>query len=386
MTEKPEQYGAVAKANGGDTAVAPQGTIKTWLQHPQFKNEVAKSLPRHLTAERFVRVATTALNRDPKLLLCTQSSFFECLMNLSQLGLEPDGRHAHLIPFRKKGRMTCQLIIDYKGLVELAMRSNKIANIHADVVCEGDDFAYDRGEVTKHRVDFRKPRGEIYAAYAICSFKDGTKKAEAMSRHEIEAIRRRSKAGDDGPWITDWSEMAKKTVFRRLSKWLPLSPEFRDVLDVDADVIDIHQDGGKSDDFAEDIQANGMDALAEQLAKERAAIEEADAADAADDKADAADEPDAPIDTEAESAEDEAAACAELRREITRALMASPVSEEAWEEMVARVGSLDGDLQSLGGGQLKMLLTLVQEYEAPEEKPAAKAKAKSKAAAKSKGA
>lgn len=327
------------------TAVAAprnQGTIKEWLQRPKFKNEVAKALPKHLTADRFIRVATTALNREPKLRKCTQASFFECLMNLSQLGLEPDGRRAHLIPFKSKsGGYTCQLIIDYKGLVELAMRSNKIANIHADVVCENDEFEYDRGEVVKHKVDFRKPRGKVYAAYAICSFKDGTKKAEAMSRDEIEGIRKRSKAGNDGPWMTDWNEMAKKTVFRRLSKWLPLSPEYRDVLDVDADVIDIHAESHAVDDFADDLEGadiptNGMDALAERLKEQRKALEK--------------------------SPEDEAAACNDLRRQIAQAITEHPIDAHVFDEMMLKVGSLDGDIQKLGGGQLEKLLELMFEH------------------------
>jgi hypothetical protein len=54
-----------------------------------------------------------------------------------------------------------------------------------------------------------------------------------MSRDEIEAVRKRSRAANAGPWVTDWNEMAKKTVFRRLSKWIPLSSEYRDALDAD---------------------------------------------------------------------------------------------------------------------------------------------------------
>jgi recombination protein RecT len=211
-------------------------TIRGLLEGPAFRAQVAKALPRHLTPDRFIRVACTTMMRVPKLAQCEQASFFNALLTLSQLGLEPDGRRAHLIPFGKE----CQLIIDYKGLVELAMRSGNVAKIHADVVCENDFFQYDRGEIKAHQIDFKKPRGLVYAAYAICQFKDGTEKAEVMNREEIDAVRKRSKAGQNGPWVTDWNEMAKKTVFRRLSKWLPLSPEYRDALDVDADTIDNH--------------------------------------------------------------------------------------------------------------------------------------------------
>ena len=212
-----------------------QLTIRDQLESPKFRDEIAKALPKHLTPDRFIRVAVSALTRTPKLKECEPVSLFGAMLTLSQLGIEPDGRRAHLIPFenRRRGCVECQLIIDYKGLAEMAMRSGVVSYLHADVVCDADIFEENMGEIIAHKIDRRKPRGEVYAAYAICKFKDGTAKAEVMSSEEIEAIRKRSKAGQSGPWITDWNEMAKKTVFRRLSKWLPLSPEFRDAVEAD---------------------------------------------------------------------------------------------------------------------------------------------------------
>jgi recombination protein RecT len=212
-------------------------TIRDHLEGDAFKRTVAAALPKHLPPDRFIRVALTAMTRTPKLAQCDQASFFQCLLTLSALGLEPDGRRAHLIPFenRKRGVTECQLIVDYKGIVELAMRSGEVSNIHADVVCETDEFEFDRGVLVKHKIDFRKDRGEAYAVYAIARFKDGGEKCEVMTCSDVEAVRQRSRAGNNGPWVTDWREMAKKTVFRRLSKWLPLSSEYRDALDADAD-------------------------------------------------------------------------------------------------------------------------------------------------------
>jgi len=209
-----------------------QLTIADQLASDRFRNEIAKVLPKHMTPDRMARVALTALRRVPKLRECTPESFFKCMMDLSSWGLEPDGRRAHLIPYKTE----CTLILDYKGIVELAMRSGKIAKIHADIVCENDDFVFDRGEVVRHQIDFRGPRGEVYAVYCLVTFKDGSEKAEVMSRDDVEAVRKRSRAGSSGPWQTDWNEMAKKTVFRRCSKWLPLNAEQVDAMDRDFDV------------------------------------------------------------------------------------------------------------------------------------------------------
>jgi recombination protein RecT len=210
-------------------------TLRDKLNNPAQLQEIARALPKHMSADRMARVTLTAMTRTPKLAECDPASFFQCLMSLSQWGLEPDGRHAHLIPFenRKRGIIECQLIIDYKGFVQLAMRTGNIASIHCDSVCENDEFDYDCGEVLRHKIDFRKPRGEAYAFVCLIKMKDGGKKCEVMTRDEVEVIRKRSRSANNGPWVTDFSEMAKKTVFRRASKWIELSSEIRDAFDND---------------------------------------------------------------------------------------------------------------------------------------------------------
>lgn len=215
-------------------------TLKAWLHSDQLRTEIAKVLPQHMSAERMLRIATTCLTRVPKLNDCTTESFIKCLLDLSAWGLEPNGRDAHLIPYGRE----CTLIIDYKGLVSLAYRSGSVKKIHADVVRHGDVFQYELGEVKQHvpwvfRNDLNKPSsaGEVIAAYCHVVMADGIVKDEVMTTEEIESIRNRSRAGQSGPWKTDWCEMAKKTAFRRATKWLPLSPELVDAFERDGDKV-----------------------------------------------------------------------------------------------------------------------------------------------------
>jgi recombination protein RecT len=210
-------------------AVVPK-SVKGWLTSDFFRQQVALVLPRHVTPERFVRVAISALGRVPKLAQCTPESVMKCMMTCSELGIEPDGRRAHLIPYKDQ----CTLILDYKGLVELAKRSGDVSSIFAQTVCDNDFFEYNTGEVT-HKIDFKKDRGTMYAVYCVVLFKDGGKHTEVMTKAEIDRIRQRSRASGNGPWVTDYDEMAKKTVFRRASKWVVLSPEIQDALDKEDD-------------------------------------------------------------------------------------------------------------------------------------------------------
>lgn len=234
MSTAPEQQTQIAKQD------QQPKTLKGLISGEQFKAQLSMVTAKHMTADRMVRVALTAMLKTPDLADCDQASFCLALLTLASYGLEPNGRQAHLIPFRnnQKGITECQLIIDYKGLAELVMRSGLVSNIHADIVCENDLFRYSTGVLACHEIDLKKPRGDMYAAYCLVRMKDGTEKCEVMSKDEIEAIRRRSKTGTRGPWVTDFFEMAKKTVFRRVSKWLPLSPEIRDAFLGDDDVIE----------------------------------------------------------------------------------------------------------------------------------------------------
>ena len=222
--------------SSGTVATTKRQTIKDHLLGDAFKQRVAAALPTHMKPDRMLQAGLTALIKTPKLATCTPESFLNCMLQLSQIGLEPDGRHAHLIPYGDQ----CTLIVDFKGLVELALRSGTIRLIHADVIYEGDLFDYEIGEVKKHnkhwlRTDADKPanEGKIIGAYCRVVFTDGTEKAEVMSTAEIEKVRQSSRAGGSGPWKDWWSEMAKKTVFRRASKWLKLSAEVADAFDKD---------------------------------------------------------------------------------------------------------------------------------------------------------
>ena len=117
------------------------------------------------------------------------------------------------------------------GLAELVRRNGDVTKIHCDVVRENDEFEYDMGEISTHKYKFNADRGEVIAAYAMVQFKDGAKQVEVMSLDEINKIRNSSQGKNQKPWTQHFDEMAKKTVFRRLSKWLTLSPEIRDSID-----------------------------------------------------------------------------------------------------------------------------------------------------------
>lgn len=209
-------------------------TIRELLSRDSVKSQIAMVAPKHLTADRIVRIAMTSIQRTPKLLECTWQSLLGSVLTCTQLGLEPDsvsGR-AYLIPYGK----VCTLIVGYRGLMELARRSGEIQTLDARVVYKNDhfDFAFGAQPKLQHKPTFlTQDRGDVVAAYAVAIMRNGAAQFEVMSKAEIDAIRKRSRAASDGPWVTDWNEMARKTVMRRLCKYLPSSPELSQAVTLD---------------------------------------------------------------------------------------------------------------------------------------------------------
>jgi recombination protein RecT len=225
--------------------LAPIGTaggLKALLEAQ--RNGIAQALPRHVTPERLIKTFLVAANRIPDLLQCTQASILETINRAAELGLDLSGTlgEAYPVPFNNKMKRPdgtefwakqCQLIIGYRGLAKLARQSGEIKRIDADVVCENDEFTFRKGSDARCEFvpNLKGDRGKPVGAYAYVQFKDGGEQFDFMPFSDIEKVRARSKSGSDkqgnaiGAWKSDWPEMAKKTIFRRVAKWLPLSTE-----------------------------------------------------------------------------------------------------------------------------------------------------------------
>ena len=225
------QQGMIAKTQGTKAVAKKQPqTIKDYIN--AMSGEIAKALPQVMTPERFTRIALSAVSNTPKLGNCTPQSFLGAMMNAAQLGLEPNTPlgQAYLIPFenRKKGITECQFQIGYKGLIDLAYRSGEVKMIDAQTVYENDEFEYELGidPVLKHK-PARTNRGNPIYFYATFKLTNGGQGFQVMSIEDVqEHAKKYSKTYNNGPWQTNFEEMAKKTVLKKLLKYAPLKTEF----------------------------------------------------------------------------------------------------------------------------------------------------------------
>lgn len=205
----------------------------------RMEPQIRKALPSVITPERFTRMALTALSSSPKLQACTPMSVMGAMMQAAQLGVEPNTPlgQAYLIPYNRNTQddngnwikiMECQFQLGYKGLIDLAYRSGEVSSIQAHEVHENDTFTYEYGLEPKLRhVPAQTDRGPVTFYYAVLKLKNGGVGFEVMSREDVEKFAmKKSKAYRNGPWQTDFDEMAKKTVLKKVLKYAPLKTEF----------------------------------------------------------------------------------------------------------------------------------------------------------------
>jgi recombination protein RecT len=229
--------GIIAKANDQrtlSTGKKPQ-SIRQLIK--SMEGEIAKALPSVLTPERFTRITLSALSTNQKLAECSPNSFLAAMMTAAQLGVEPNTPlgQAYLIPYRNHGQLECQFQFGYKGMIDLAYRSGEVKMIQAHAVYEHDDFDYELGlEPKLHHVPAKKDRGAPEYFYAVFHTKDGGYGFEVMSMEDVQThAKKYSKSYSNGPWQTNFEEMAKKTVLKRVLKYAPLKSDFVKALSAD---------------------------------------------------------------------------------------------------------------------------------------------------------
>lgn len=207
---------------------ARTATIQDYIK--KMQGEIAKALPSVLAPERFTRITLSALSTSQTLQQCTPQSFLGAMMTAAQLGMEPNTPlgQAYLIPFRNHGKLECQFQLGYKGLIDLAYRSGQVSTIQAHTVYENDTFEYELGLDPKLRhIPSKRDRGAPAFFYAVFRTKDGGYGFEVMSVEDArDHGRKYSKAFSNGPWQTNFEEMAKKTVLKRALKYAPLKTDF----------------------------------------------------------------------------------------------------------------------------------------------------------------
>lgn len=252
MNEVSKQNQQVAPAASiPPVAKTPSNTIGDMLE--KYRTKISQALPRHIGEKVFMRILHTEIARNPTLMKCTAPSLIGCLLQVAQLGLIPDSLtgEAYLIPYhnRKKGTYECTLQIGYKGCLSLCYRSGQVMKVSAHEVRENDIFSFEYG--TNEHIKFipmEGDRGKITHYFALAELKNGAKQFVVCTLDDINEHRKFTKTNnsDYSPWATHFSEMAKKTMIKKVLKYLPKSAENLNLYEAIA--IDDRAESGSQDE------------------------------------------------------------------------------------------------------------------------------------------
>jgi recombination protein RecT len=243
MASNGAREGIAARAQSAAVATTPPKGMTLAQKIEAQQSEVERALPTHLKANAaaYTRALITVIKQTPNLAKCDPLTILGGLMTASQLGLEygPLG-HCYLVPFKNHGRDEAQFQLGYKGAIDLAFRSGKLASISARTVREGDDFDFDYGllDSLHHKPNIRGEQGEAYAWYGVAKFRDGGHHFVVLSRADVNRHRAASKsAGSErSPWNTNYDQMAQKSCVHEMKSYLPLTTEVHRALALD-DVV-----------------------------------------------------------------------------------------------------------------------------------------------------
>jgi phage RecT family recombinase len=206
-------------------------TEKSVLPFIETKKQDLINLIGEDNLKRETSFAVQAVNANSFLSQATPQSVGKAIWNVAITGLSLNPIHglSYLVPKRIGSNVEAVLMPSYKGLTKLLTDTGSVKTIRAACVYKGDEFDVILGD--KYEIS-HKPKfvsRDVTHAYAVGLLQDGTQQFEVMSADQINDIRERSdgyKAFKDGKaksaiWDTDYEEMAKKTVIKRLSKYLP---------------------------------------------------------------------------------------------------------------------------------------------------------------------
>ncbi len=202
-----------------------QPTLKDMLAKPSALAAISKALPKHMNADRMMRLALTAYGQSEQLRKCSVNSIWSSLLTASQLGLEPGvNGQGYLIPYKT----TCTFVPGWKGINDLANRSGR-SSTWTGAVFEGDHFEYSLG--TNPHID-HKPADESDPSKLLYTYAVGRAKGsdypiiEVWSNSRLKKhFQKNNKVGDRHYAHGNWEMYCRKIVLLQVLKYMPQSIE-----------------------------------------------------------------------------------------------------------------------------------------------------------------
>jgi recombination protein RecT len=186
----------------------------------KFREKLTQALPKNRNVDQEISSVIATVASSLPLQRCTPESIALAAYDAATLGLPVNKLGlAWLVPFGNEAKLQ----IGYRGYIQLVIESGFVLDVSAECVYENDRFKYVLGSHPniEHEPPIKGARGNFIAVYAVARLTNGMLKHAVMSKEQVDHIRAKSRSASNGPWVTDYDEMSKKTVIKRLCKLLP---------------------------------------------------------------------------------------------------------------------------------------------------------------------
>ncbi len=243
----------MAVANSLQKTTQKKMGLTDYLSQSAVQEQIKKVVGKN--SEMFVTSLVSAVNQNPQLSECSNSSLIASCLIGSALKLSPSPQlgHFYLVPFndKKKGKVA-QFNIGWRGYVQLAIRSGQYKKINVIAIKDGELIRFDplneEIEVKLIEDEDDRDRAETIGYYAFFELLNGFRKNMYMTKSAMEAhaLKYSSSYAYDKKngtkmslWTTAFETMALKTMLRQLlGKFGLLSVEMQSAYTNDMSVVD----------------------------------------------------------------------------------------------------------------------------------------------------
>lgn len=247
--------------------------LTAYLTQDAVKNQI-NNVVGGKDGQKFIASVVSAVQANPQLQECSNSSILSAALLGSSLNLTPSPQlgQYYMVPFNnsKQGIKEAQFQLGYKGYIQLAIRSGYYKKLNVLPIKEGELIRFDplEEEIEVQLIDDEEAREKAptIGYYATFTYTNGFKKAIYWSRAKMQSHAEKYSQGyqrdlKNGTSFTFWTknfdDMACKTMLRHLiSRWGIMSTELQTAFENDMAVI--HEDGTKT--FVDTEEAPALEA------------------------------------------------------------------------------------------------------------------------------
>jgi recombination protein RecT len=257
--------------------------LREAIYSPAMLAQFARALPKGFPPEKMAASIELAASNNPALANCDLGSVLRSALAAAEFGWSvhwgPTAKCA-LVPFGK----TCQLVVGYRGYIDLMARGAECRAIHSDLVREGDKWRY---WVDQDGVKFRHERGEevlnekledtraIRFAYAVYYYRGGGCEVVISTKADFERVKRAvfaklsAEKQAASPYTTEPGKMQQKRALRVLANRAPITAELQRAIALEAAVESAERDMGDAERIRPlDVPAQSPAALPEPAVRE----------------------------------------------------------------------------------------------------------------------